>query len=270
MSKKVSILGCGWLGLPLAKHLIKKGFSLKGATTSEEKLEKLSQSGIKPYLMKFDPSLEGAVQDFFQTELLVVNVPPRSRTKDATYHPQQIRAIIDTIEHTLDTIIYVSSTSIYPREDNLYDETYHISREQSGNKAIFDAEQLVMNAESVKNKYILRSAGQMGLERIPGKYFAGKEIKGPHDHVNYIHQKDLVELLTYVIEEKPKNGIYNLVAPEHPLKKNVVNRSIAKMGFDKAWYNETSEVKKRIIAGDKVIKEWGYEFYYPDPMNFDY
>ena len=29
---QISILGCGWLGLPLAKALLKNGFSVKGST----------------------------------------------------------------------------------------------------------------------------------------------------------------------------------------------------------------------------------------------
>ena len=54
--KKISILGCGWLGLPLAKSLIEKGFSIKGSTTSEEKLQVLQNAGIQPFLIsiKFD------------------------------------------------------------------------------------------------------------------------------------------------------------------------------------------------------------------------
>ncbi len=33
-----SILGCGWLGKPLAVSLLDEGFNVKGSTTSEEKL----------------------------------------------------------------------------------------------------------------------------------------------------------------------------------------------------------------------------------------
>ena len=30
---KIGVLGCGWLGFPLAKDLIKQGFKVKGSTT---------------------------------------------------------------------------------------------------------------------------------------------------------------------------------------------------------------------------------------------
>jgi len=40
--QKVSILGCGWLGKPLAVFLISKGYLVKGSTTSDEKLKLLA------------------------------------------------------------------------------------------------------------------------------------------------------------------------------------------------------------------------------------
>ena len=33
----ISILGCGWLGLPLADYLIGKGYELKGSTEDPER-----------------------------------------------------------------------------------------------------------------------------------------------------------------------------------------------------------------------------------------
>ncbi|WP_321539617.1 NAD(P)-binding domain-containing protein [Flavobacterium piscinae] len=47
--KQISILGCGWLGMPLAKHLLQKGYSIKGSTTTETKLELLQNEGITPF-----------------------------------------------------------------------------------------------------------------------------------------------------------------------------------------------------------------------------
>ena len=43
---QVSILGCGWLGLPLAKSLIEKGFSVNGSTTSVEKIPEVHGEDI--------------------------------------------------------------------------------------------------------------------------------------------------------------------------------------------------------------------------------
>ena len=39
--QRISILGCGWLGLPLAKELLDRSFEVKGSTTSSNKLDQL-------------------------------------------------------------------------------------------------------------------------------------------------------------------------------------------------------------------------------------
>lgn len=63
---KISILGCGWLGLPLAKQLIKKGFSVKGSTTSEEKISILKTEGIISFLISLSDSKKS--EEGFLTE----------------------------------------------------------------------------------------------------------------------------------------------------------------------------------------------------------
>ena len=49
--QKVSILGCGWLGIPLAKALLKKGLLVKGSTTTVEKISLLKSFGVEPHLI---------------------------------------------------------------------------------------------------------------------------------------------------------------------------------------------------------------------------
>ena len=41
MNQRISILGCGWLGLPLAVELISKGYKVNGSTTSMTKVREL-------------------------------------------------------------------------------------------------------------------------------------------------------------------------------------------------------------------------------------
>jgi len=47
--KNVSILGCGWLGKPMAVSLMNDGFLVKGSTTSEIKIQELESLGIESY-----------------------------------------------------------------------------------------------------------------------------------------------------------------------------------------------------------------------------
>ncbi|RUA14157.1 MAG: short-chain dehydrogenase, partial [Flavobacteriia bacterium] len=49
MSNSIGVLGCGWLGLPLAQRLVESGFEVHGTTTSIEKVQQLQRLGIVPY-----------------------------------------------------------------------------------------------------------------------------------------------------------------------------------------------------------------------------
>lgn len=49
-----SIIGCGWLGLPLAERLVAEGYTVKGSTTSVDKLSLLRQKGIDAYLLQLN------------------------------------------------------------------------------------------------------------------------------------------------------------------------------------------------------------------------
>jgi hypothetical protein len=48
---QISILGCGWFSLSLAKTLLENEFSVKGSNTSVDKLSVLTNLGIQPYLI---------------------------------------------------------------------------------------------------------------------------------------------------------------------------------------------------------------------------
>ena len=45
--KSVSILGCGWLGKPMAVSLLREGFTVKAYTTSEIKSQQLEALEIE-------------------------------------------------------------------------------------------------------------------------------------------------------------------------------------------------------------------------------
>ena len=50
---RISILGCGWLGYPLARSLILKKALVKGSTTTQSKLSLYQSTGIEGYLLNF-------------------------------------------------------------------------------------------------------------------------------------------------------------------------------------------------------------------------
>ena len=79
--KKVSILGLGWLGLPLAHELMLLGFDVNGSTTNELKRVKIQEEGLQSYFVKLtEGGVQGKIQDLFlDTDILILNIPPGLR-----------------------------------------------------------------------------------------------------------------------------------------------------------------------------------------------
>ena len=76
MNKTIGIMGCGWLGKPLAVQLLKKGYKVKGTTTRISKLNELRDAGIDPYLVKLEEThIDGGLEEFLNgIDLLVLNI----------------------------------------------------------------------------------------------------------------------------------------------------------------------------------------------------
>jgi nucleoside-diphosphate-sugar epimerase len=295
INMKISILGCGWLGFPLAKYLIEKGHSVKGSTTSESKIALLSEYGIEPFLLKFSPEIvspplsvspqttianflnsevplplsvspQTTISDFLSSDVLIICIPPRAGKYGEDFHVQQIQSLIQHLPSSpIQSIIYTSSTSVYPdlnREVNEDDEVIE-------NHALIRVENLLKTLP--QNVTILRCGGLMGEERIPAKYFAGKTINTGEIPVNYVHQQDVIQIITMILEKDFWNKTFNVVSPIHPIRKEIYLKNCEDLGFEKPIFEEPIEViPYKIISPQKLILRTGYEFLFSNPLDFRY
>ena len=271
--KTISIIGLGWIGEPLAFYLQEKGMNVIGSTTSVEKQEKLTQKGIQAVRFSLNPHPEGVgFNALFHAEILVVNIPPRSRSGNGAFHLEQIKYLRSLIDNSpIRKVIFVSSTGVYPEVTSAgkYGEDFQISVENAGNNTIFRAEQLMEKGRKY-DLTILRFGGLLGDDRVPGKYFSGKEHVAGHTRVNFIHRKDAVRMLAWVMEKELWNETFNGVAPIHPLRREIYEKNTLDLGIaPPASYQNEPEGNDRLIDSGKIIKT-GFEFDYPDPLGFRY
>ena len=270
-AKTVSIIGCGWLGLPLAERLLQAGYILKGSATSAEKVVKLQQRGIDAHQLLLNPEPIGNLGALLQADLLVVNIPPKAGKMGDAFHPEQVRQLTQAIrQSTIQHVIYVSSTSVYPELNRLVVEEDVKSPEKSAAPGLFQAEQLIDSLRPEKQTTIVRCAGLMGYDRIPGKYIAGKTVESGAVPVNYLHRDDAVGLLFSIIEQG-LTGTFNAVAPQHPIREAIYRKSCADFGYDLPVFVPPAEpVPYKIVSGDKLMQTTTYAFRYPDPLTFLY
>lgn len=271
ISKTISILGCGWLGFSLAERLIVEGYSVRGSTTSAEKLSLLRQSGIDPHQLQLNPEPIGDLSILLKADTLIIDVPPKAGKTGDEFHPQQIQHLTEAVrKSTIKQVIYVSSTSVYPEVSRTVIEEDVVLPEQSAAPALVQAETLVQALQPDRLVTILRCGGLMGYDRIPGKYVAGRTVDTGAVPVNYLHREDAVGILLRLVE-RPQTGVFNAVAPEHPTRKAIYQKSCADSGYDlPVFMKPTQPVSYKVVSPDKLVRETEYRFQYPDPLTFLY
>ena len=267
----VSIIGLGWLGLPLARQLHAAGSKVKGSTTSAGKVVGLHQAGIEAYRLLLNPAPEGDLNNLLDTDTLVINVPPKAGRFGEGFHPKQIRHLTDAIaESNIKHVIYVSSTSVYPELNRIVEENDVTTPEQSAAPALVQAEQLVLTLAPKKAVTILRCGGLMGYDRIPGKYVAGKTVDSGDVPVNYLHQDDAVGILLALIQQRLV-GVFNAVAPEHPVRKDIYQKSCTDFGYDQPTFEQPEQpVPYKVVSVEKLLQATKFTFKYPNPLQFFY
>ena len=77
MNKRVSILGCGWLGMALALDLSQKGNEIKASNTSCRKIKKLKSEGVIPFTIIINKT-DYDISDFLSSEVLVISIPSKN------------------------------------------------------------------------------------------------------------------------------------------------------------------------------------------------
>ncbi len=265
-SRHISILGCGWLGLPLAIDAIAKGSIVKGSTTTESKLEKLKSKGIIPYLIKLGDTSEETYIDFLsESEVVIINFPPRRISNIVAIYQEQIKSILPYIS-TDQKILFISSTSVYQNINGEVSETLALSPEKESGKACAAVEQLLQ--EQLGNRVtIIRLSGLIGDDRLPGRFLANKkEVQNGEAPINVIHRDDCIGLINAVIEKNAWGEVINGCADKHPMRKEYYTLAAQKIGLVPPTFMEQEKVAYKIISNHKSKTLLEYSYIHPDPL----
>jgi nucleoside-diphosphate-sugar epimerase len=236
-------MGCGWLGFPLAKFLVEKGYSVRGTTTDKNKVPHLEASGIEPYLISLEENeIKGPVKSFLNgMEAIVINIPPGLRGGENSNYVQKIKMLHEQIRPLgVRKVIFVSSTSVYGAvSGNVTEETPPMPASESG-RQLLQVEDLFSKDENLKST-IVRFGGLIGPERHPVRFLSGRKgLKNGHHPVNLIHLEDCLSLLITILEKDWWGCIFNGVFPEHPLKQDYYRVEAEKKGLQPPGYSDES------------------------------
>lgn len=262
---QISILGCGWLGLPLAKVLIGKGFLVNGSTTSEGKLAILENAGIKPFLISLGTQeISGNIQEFVEnSEILIIDIPPKLKGDSNESFVAKIQKLIPEIEKSsVQKVLFISSTSVYNDTENtptITEKDIPNPDTESG-RQLCQAEKLLSENPNFRTT-VLRFGGLIGDDRHPIKFLAGREnIENPGSPINLIHQKDCIGIILTILEKNIWKEAFNAAAPFHPTRKEYYTEKAKNLSLDLPQFNLKKKSVGKIIDSKKLEAILNYKF----------
>lgn len=267
MAKQISVLGCGWLGLPLAQRLVLEGNIVKGSTTSKSKLELIKQKGIKPYLLRVNSSVEGQFADFFDTDILILNIPPRRLPDIVDVYPRQVASVVANLAQGT-KLLFVSSTSVYPSNGAVWlESSKELTPDKTSGRALLHAENAVKEKLGA-DQTIVRMGGLIGADRNPSRFLVRKKKPvNPVARVNLIHLDDAMGVLLHIIQNDLWGDIFNACCLAHPTKKAFYSEASRLSGLDLPEFAAPEWGTDKEICSKKIIDDFGYRFKYISPLD---
>jgi nucleoside-diphosphate-sugar epimerase len=251
----ISILGCGWLGKPLAEYFIKDGRKVNGTTTTPTKIASLNKVKINSFVIDINKK-NNDFKSFLKAKLLVISIPSKS-IEDFEY-------LISEIEKSsIKKIIFISSTSVYPLNNSITTEDNPVHK-----TALSKIEQLFRVNTNFKTT-IIRFGGLIGFDRKPGKFFKKETIiDRPKGYVNLIHRDDCIQIINCIIKNNIWEETLNACSDSHPTRRDFYTKEFLKEGRKTPIFNESSPNRYKIINSNRLKLLLNYSFKYANLMEY--
>ena len=278
---RVVILGCGYVGLELARQLIERGHEVVGVRRSDEGLRAVEATGATAVRADVtDPDSLDAIPD---ADSVVFAASSGGRGAEAAreVYVDGLRTAVDAFgerDDVPDRFVYTSSTGVYGDHDGDWvDETTPLEPTTEKTRVLVEAERIARErtAEYGIHGQVARFAGLYGPER----YRLERYLEGPvtAGYLNMIHRDDaagavdhllsggLDEAVALVVDDEPvdKHAFADWLADEcgveRPPKRSKAER------LDDPGLSATA--RRRILTSKRCsndrLEASGYEFRYP-------
>jgi nucleoside-diphosphate-sugar epimerase len=269
--EKIAIIGCGYIGLTLAKKLNERGVLISATTNSRENLEKLSSITKKSYLRKkcSEEDIEELIND---NDGIILTITSDSKSDYESVFLKTAKNILSAAKklNKKKSLIYTSRCEIYGEQNGMWvDETSKLHPLTDSAKILLETEKVLLSLENLGwDVTILRLSEVYG----PGFEISKKIEKfsdyflsaGRENFTNMIHLDDIASAILYVLDHNLK-GIYNLSDDDHMTQKTLTKMVSEKKSMPPV--NWDLFIKKKIRGNFRVsnqkIKEAGYSLIHP-------
>lgn len=250
MTKTVSILGCGWLGKPLAIKLSDL-YMVKASNRTDANAKEFSKLNIKHYSINLEDNPIN-ILDFLTADILILPI--------AYKNIADFKRLVDTIEKSsIQHVVFISSTSVYDNSNSTVTENT-----PTNNSALSQIEKLFLNASNFDTT-IIRFSGLFGYNRNPANFISSiKKMSNPSGYVNLIHRDDCISMIENIIKKECWNTIFNACCSDHPQRKAFYTALAKKYDKTLPVFETTHKDSFKIVSNTKLVTTLNYSFIYND------
>jgi len=271
------IIGCGYIGLRLAKILIEKGNDVVGTRRSAEGLLVLEANKIKALQVDItEPEQLNSLQQDFDCVVNCAAAPHSTVAHYTSVYYQGTANVLNWLRHhKVKKYLYTSSTAVYGQNDGsiVTEEISAFSNTDTG-KVLIATEEFIMKMHRAYSipAVILRVAGTYDEER--GYYFKqfvnGQSVMHGDGSrfLNMVHSEDVVGAIVSALEKGEVGDVYNVVDDE-PVREidflRWLSEQMKKPMPPVVEHKETGsrQITNKRVSNAKLKEKLGYKFKYP-------
>jgi len=274
---RVAILGCGYVGLELARQL--SDHEVVGVRRSEAGLAAVEAADAEPVQADVTDADDLAAVPDVDAVVFAASSGGRGAEAARRVYVDGLRTAIETFgagEHVPDRLVYTSSTGVYGDHDGGWvDEETPLDPTTEKTGVLAEAERL---AREVAPEYgidgaVARFAGLYG----PDRYRLDRYLEGPvtEGYLNMIHRDDAAGVVRFMLESTDEDLL--LAVDDEPVDKWTfadwladecgVERPPKRTKAERLEDDISEAARRRILTSKRCsndrLRELGYEFRYP-------
>lgn len=216
------VIGCGYVGLRLARALARAGHTVGGTTRDAQRFREIEAAGAEPLRLEL-PAADASARVRDWAPDLVFDLVRPQRTGNDRYGVEGSAQLVGVLaELRLTAAVYLSSTSVYGRRDGEWTDETTVPRPASPlGEARLETERLYLRAHEEQGlpARVARVPGIYGPHRTLRQRLetgAYRRVDEESLWVSRIHVDDLVRGLV-AVAERGRDGEVYLLCDDEPL-----------------------------------------------------
>ena len=254
-NEKLCLIGCGWLGKILAKHLIEAQYHVL-ATTAHDKTAEFEADAIS--YMPFNlESNDPIPEKILKADVIIYMIPP--------IELPIVKKFFDKFPLNK-RIIFTSSTSIYGKNLGFVNESFTPDIHHT------NSPQLLQTEEYMKSRFshltIIRPGGLYGGKRHPVNFLAGKKnLTTGEELLHLVHRDDVIHGISSILDSDIWGETFNLVSDLRVPKKEYYTSMAKKLELVPPEYiKDDNLINPTRISNEK--SKLNLKINYLDPNQF--